>query len=435
MLSGMSTEVWFRNPDNYVKELLEVGVTDFIWDFGYLYKKRIDAKRWADLYLPSTDYKVWVMAEKGAYMFDQDTTPDAPRWRANVWNYGEPLHNLETAMVVNFHDTPDGRIIVNRLPSMHQVSSKAFLRTLFEMQEDYPESTLHLHGLYGYNPMFGDGFKSVDYDPRTGAQKGKICLPNGKEIAIEYAPDYKMWIDLLEVKMHELRVPRNRCMYNIKSAVWAGKHYKEAIKFRTRGQSHVPDPDNPNPKPPTTQRIMLRNKKSEPGDLFLCDLCSLQTTCRYFRASEVCIVPDSETKPLADYFKSRDPEVIMEGMTTLMAAGTRRLEKALAKEDEAENGALNPEVTKIIHGLFDRGEKLVKLRNPSLVKPGAAPSLTQINIGEVNGRTPQALMAGIVESFVQQGIARDQITPEMVLAVLDAETQQRALDVGSREAS
>lgn len=432
----MATEVWFRNPDNYIKECLEVGVTDLIWDYGMLFKKRIDAKRFAELYIPSTPYQVWVMGDQSAYMFDNDTTPENPARRAEVWEYGTPLHLLEALMIANVHESEDHRIFINRLPAMNQVSAKAFLRTLYEMQEDYPESMLHLHSLYGYLPMFGHGFKAVDCDPRTPAQKGKITLPNGREIAIESAPDHKMWIDLLEVRLHQLRVPRERCMYNIKSAIWAGKHYREAIKFRTRGQPHTADPDNPNPEPPKTTRIMRKHMKPQEGDMLLCDMCSLQNNCRYFRAGEVCIVPDSETKHLSEFFASRDPEVIMTGLTTLVATGTRRLEKALEAESNNEKGELDPEVTKIINQIFQQGEKLVKLRDPSL-KGGPRVSITnQTAILAGEAKNPQSFMAAIVDMFVQQGIARDQITPEMIMAVMNTEeNQQRALEVGSREAS
>jgi hypothetical protein len=98
----------------------------------------------------------------------------------------------------------------------------------------------------------------------------------------------------------------------------------------------------------------------------------------------VCIVPDSESQELAQFFKTRDSETIIEGLGTLLAVQSRRLQVGLL--DENAEGELNPEVTKIVNTLFDRGVKLAKLVNPDL----ASASATKITFNQqtINASTP-----------------------------------------------
>ncbi len=135
----------------------------------------------------------------------------------------------------------------------------------------------------------------------------------------------------------------------------------------------------------------------------------------------MCIVPGSEPVELAKFFKTRDSGEIIEGLGTLLAAQTRRLEHAL--EAEESKGELHPETTKIINTLFDRGVKLAKLVDPALAATGAV--RLNLNIGDtnnlqINASTPQALMAAIVDEFVRRGIPRENITPEMVMKVFES---------------
>jgi hypothetical protein len=46
----VSTEVWFRNPDTYIRELVECGVFQIAWDRGYLVKRKVDPIKHAELY-------------------------------------------------------------------------------------------------------------------------------------------------------------------------------------------------------------------------------------------------------------------------------------------------------------------------------------------------------------------------------------------------
>lgn len=433
-MSDRSTEVWARNPDNYIKECVEAGLTQVAFDYGHLRKKSIDPHRFLSLYYGITvPWRALIIGEQGTLEIDPEHDLDHPKSIFPTWEYGKNASDLEE-MMANPVLGQEHRVVIIRPPSGGINIGKAFYRVLAEMQEEYPECIVHVHGLYSYRLMFAPWFRSVDFEPRTLAAKGKVTLPTGKEVKYERTFDEAHWVTLLGMRPVDLRVPRNRCMYNIKSAMWASEHFKEAVKIKTKGFTNV-DPDDPLKKVPVNKSIFLHRTKPRQGDKFLCNVCSLQTVCKYFREGAVCIVPESEPVELARFFKTRDSDTIIDGLGTLLAAETRRLEKALQKEDEDfDEEGLDPKLTKVIQGLFDRGVKLAKLVNPTLAAAGAPKvnqSFTQINAG-----TPQALMAGIVGTFLSMGIPRDEITPEMVMKMFETppeEHQQKAIEVVATE--
>lgn len=428
----MTTEVWLRNPDNYIKECIEAGAFDFAWDHGILKKRSIDPFRFGNLYCGVQPWRALVIGEQGASLINNTHNLDNPVEVYPVWEYGAPVENLEKLCAENLIAEQEHRVVVIRPPKGNTNVGKAFYRMLSHMQEEYPECIIHVHGMYSYRLLFALGYKSVDVEPRELARVGKVTLPTGKEVTYEYAAQEPQWINLLGMKPHELKQPRLRCIYNIRSAVWAGENFLKSIKFKTTGFTHV-DPDDPIKRPARNKSIMVRRVPAQEGDKFLCDMCSLQVACKYFRTGAVCIVPDSEPVELARFFKTRDSDTIIDGLGTLLATQTRRIEKALVKEEDS--GSLSPETTKMINTLFDRGVKLAKLVDPHLAA-ASAPRTNVTNLTQINASTPQELMAQVVESFVQQGIPRGSITPDMIQRVLSnpEDLKQRAIDVASQEA-
>jgi hypothetical protein len=426
----MSVEVWCRQPDNYIKECVEVGMTNIAFNYGTLRRRNVDPWKFCDLYFGSMPWRALVISEDKTIEIDRLHSTESPKATYPVWEYGFKWQKLES-LVTNPVEGQEHRVVIIRPPNGATSVGKAFYRILTELQSENPDCLIYLHGLYSYKLMFGLGYREVDVDPRFVAHKGRIVLPTGKQIRYEVAQDHSHWITLLGYKPVDLKVPRNRCMYNIKSALWAADHFMENVKFRTKGFSHI-DPDDPLTKVPRSHSIMVRRMTAQEGDKFLCDMCSLQVACKYYRQGAICIVPESEPVELARFFKTRDADSVIDGLSTLMATQTRRLQKALDSEEADEK--LHPETTKIINTLFDRGVKLAKLLDPRLASAGA-PKLTQINTS-ITASNPQELMAEIVDMFVQRGIPRSEITPAMIMKVIETpdDLKQRAIDVASNEA-
>ncbi len=439
-----------RNPRNYIQEALEVGSTCFAWDRGFCIKRDLDPVRWVDTYVG-----VNPIGERHLYIGSQGTSEfkhgqhvfAKPVAVYPTFRYGDPLENLMGFLEYPAGDDPDRyatddpllrpvagqehRIVITDLIDLRTALARKFIRELAAVQADHPEAIFHLHGLYSYRAMFGLGFRSADLDPRSSAAKGKVLMPHGKEMTCERAADQPKWINLMGMHPSDLRVPRNRCIFNMLSAGWAAKHFMDNVKWSVRKQqSDFVDPDDPVSEIVTDSRIMLHNGvRPQEGDKWLCNLCTLQSSCKFFREGAVCTVPDSEPLELAHFFQTTDSDTIITGLGTLLAAQSHRLATALQAEQADEDGKINPEVTKIIHGLFDRGVKLAKLVDPKLAAAGAA----RINVDartSIQTGSPQQLMAAVVQELVSRGVRREDITPEMVMDILEKpeEVRGRAIE-------
>lgn len=441
----MQTDIWFRNPWNYIRELAEVDATSVVWDRGTLIKRKVDPVKHANLYFGKARWRSMVLGTQGATMYlpgDSFTSPSAvyPVWDYTVDStddledivFKPPGQNQDLCMDLDIpdefrpvYDQKERLVIVNYPKSAGPM--RQLTQLIMELKAERPALKVHLHGSYGFSIMMGMGYDSADFQPRDDAAHGRVILPNGKKVNWEYSGEYAMWLHVLGFKKGELSVPRNRCMFNIKSAMWAGAHYTDNLKFKTT-RSTPSSADIAKPKKtyrsPVTKNFKGKQIKTLEGDLFLCKTCRLMNTCKYFREDAVCAVPGSDAGNLAKYFNTRDVGTITDGLSILTGLQAKRVSKAVAAEEE--EGVLNPEVTKMIHGLMNDGLKLAKLLNPELnggtkvqVNVGMAPGgATQVAMG-----SPKQVIAGIVREFEMQGISRSEITTEMVQGVFKQITE------------
>lgn len=452
----VATDLWFRNPVTYIRELVECGQTQVIWDRGVLAKKKIDPIKHAELYFGKQyNWRIMLCGEQGASEYRPGDKLSSPTAVYPVWEYGDSATLLEEIMeypVGEDHDICDDqsvpkderpvlgqehRVVVIGMPPLTSGVGRNFFAYLSALQDAYPDCIVHLHNPYSFRYMFSGGVRATDYEPRNLAGNKKIVIPAGKEIPITQALKYQHWIKVLGFKIPDLDVPRNRCMYNIKSAVWASQYFDEEVNFSSKkSNEHKVDTLAPQKdfKPVSDTRPFTRNgvdKIQKNGDKFACNSCSLQLHCKHFRLGAVCSVPGAEPKKLAEYFGSRDSSKIVEGLGLLMSTNANRLQQGM--NTEAMVGDVDPEVTKLVNQLFTQGVQLAKLLDPSL-RGGAK---VQVNVGG-NGQaaiatgSPQQMMSIIVRSLEENGIPRDQITSDMVKGVLtrmaDGTDQQRAIE-------
>ena len=141
-------------------------------------------------------------------------------------------------------------------------------------------------------------------------------------------------------------------------------------------------------------------------------------------------MPGSEPTDLAKMFKTRDSQLIIDGLGTLMAAETHRLQRGM--EEEETWGELDPEVTKMMSTLFDHGVKLAKLVDPSLRGSGVNINVGQGGQAAVALSTPKQMVAAAVRELQARGVPLDQITPDAIQGLLagmaDPEKQTRAIE-------
>lgn len=445
------TEVWFRNPDGYIREMVEVGVSRVAWDRGLLVKKGIDPDKHALLYFGTAfQYRVLMVGEQGSAELAPGFTVDKPKAVYPTWEYGDEASILEELVqrpvgedrsVCNDLSLPpderpvygqEHRVVITSIPPATSGPGRKFLRFVKELQEDHPECILHVHGLWGWRVAFGMGFAAADVQPRDAAAKGKVHLPSGKEERFERVQAHPQWVTQLGFKPADLEIPRNRCMYNIKSAMWAGENFDKVFKFRTNGTGRDVDHTSSDVdfKPDTKSSHLTTSKKKQEGDQVVCDMCSLQNKCNYYREGSVCTVPGAEPTRLSQMFGSRDVDTIIDGLGVLASRNAKRLENAVELEDI--DGEADPEVTKMFGQVFDMGVKLAKLVDPARFKTTGV----QVNVGQGGSAqvvmNPRQMAASAVRALEQQGIPRDQITPQMIKGMFEGmqnpENQQRSIE-------
>jgi hypothetical protein len=447
----MATEVWFRNPKDYARELAEVGEARLAWDRGMLIKRGIDPFAHAGLFF-GNNWRARLIGAQGTMEIDPEHNTLHPAAVYPTWCYGEPSALLEEMMAnpvgqdeaacFDLTTQVDERpiwgqkhvVVVAEGPPQggNTTVGRKFFRWLSELQADYPECELYVHGLYGFRLMFGLGFRAVDADPRTDAQKGKVILSSGQIVPFENAQKNPKWLAAVGMSISDIAVPRNRCIFNIRSMLWAGENYGKIFNFKIDRGGHKVDAKTPqiNYDAEGRKTFLIQSRHPKEGDYVACDQCSLRDVCSYEREGAVCSVPNSDGSRLARYFKTRDSDMIIDGLGELMSLGASRVETAMQEEEVM---GLDPQVTAMLSSLFTQGIQLAKLVDPSLrgakvnVNVGvAAGGQAQIDTGNKN-----AIIAGVVRQFELEGVPRDKITPEMIEGALagmaSPETQRRAI--------
>ncbi len=389
---------------------------------------------------PNADYRVIVVFDQYAIELTPDTTWGTPRSVWPVWRYGDSISDLEGMLENPIGDEPDPpdwehlpvngqehRVIIAGLPKIDSGAGRTVLRALVAAQDDHPDALMHLHGVESFNVLFGMNFRTAEFDAYCNVKDPGIVIPAGKTLQLNKIPKFVQWVTLLGYVPSDLNHLENRVRYNVRSARWAAEHYRENFRFKATGRGLATEPDGD-----TEVGRAYRGERTrvQEGDKLLCDLCSIQHRCKYFRSGEVCSIPGTEPARLAAMFKSRDSQTIIEGLSTLVASGVERLERAM--EDESDfggpgDGVLDPEVTRLANSVFDRGVVLAKLIDPTLrTGPGRPVQVgVQVNTGspaqQVEQGTTQALVAGIAAQLEAQGIPRERQTPEMFEMVLNGQ--------------
>ncbi len=458
----MEKQVWFRNPLLYVMECEELHTYNMVWDMQFLAKKKLKVQSYVEKYLnPGADYRLLLVANKRTLEITPDTEQLKPKAVYPTWLYGNPFGELLDMLEHNPGDDPDActdpylepddrprpgqehRVIISDLPNTQSGRGRGFMKILRELNEEYPNVYIHIHGLYAWKYMFGSGYRSVDMDPYTLAKKGRVHLPMGKKVTYEAAPRFAQWVNLLGYSCPDLKVPRNRCMFNMKAALWAMEHYDEDFSFKsvvTKDQiinTHAPVVA---PVLTTKGQIITSAVKPLEGDKFACDVCSLANRCKSYRYNAVCSLPKSEALELSSMFRTRDSKEIIDQLGILLDKQVERFERGLKDETQYgdpnnDEGVLDPAVTALGKVIFDQGDKLAKLVDPELRTSAGRPVNVGINVNgggaSITDSSPQKMIAGLVAAIEARGIPRDQITQEMIMAEMTG--QALAIEARSSE--
>lgn len=302
---------------------------------------------------------------------------------------------------------------------------------LFRLQYDFPHVKFYLNGSNSFHLNFGGRFEASDVgfvDP--GNRNNKIYLPAGNKMEIGNGTIYNLplwsdWVELMGFTVMEiLNDGDKRLRFNVRSALWASKHYADNFRFTktdvvTMDATLLSEDEYV---PRSSHAIIARRRRitTKMAEKILCDRCSIANSCRVYRSGYVCGLKESEMAKLSDSFQSRDAGKIIDGLAQVAKRAADRVETAM--EIEEDTGVQNPAVTAQLKSLFTMGKDLAKLVDPELAGPGVK---VQVNVG-TGGNTqvvaqgnPKTMIASIFKVYEDAGFKREEVSMDMVKAALE----------------
>jgi len=422
----METEVWFRNFRRNINVFIEEGVRNYVWHRGTIIKNSVNPVAFHQHHSPpGLPWRAMVVGVQGAVEYDHTSSgPKDAKACYPVWHLGDPIEDLEMFAERNVaefdselnDDSVDPffrprvgqehRIVIINVPDRKSLLGRRVLSVIGEVQEMNPHAIMHLFEAGSYKSPLSTKVRSFDFDACIRARMSEVVLPNGKRCHSSNFITNRIWFDSLGVSVTDAKSNTDdRIRFGIRSLAWAANNW-DSDEF-INSKSGLTD----------SKAKFSKRTKAKIGDKIACDYCSLFDSCKMARDGGVCTLPEAETVDLANYFKTRDADKIIDGLGAVLSAQAQRAEAAIGWEQETEK--LDPELTKVLKAMAEGGEKLAKLIDPSLSSPKIA---LQINQGSgstaVVAPNMKVMMANAVKELENRGIPRSDITPDMVMMQL-----------------
>lgn len=431
--------LYYRNPYNYIRELIECAEFSFAWDAALLYKRNIDPFAFNRQWLNSTQQ--WRMLvvddfETALYINSNRPTAVVPTWSAE----NDPNSMLKAYIDKPWGENPDyyndtrlplknrpvkGQphiVVITDIPNVSMALGKSVMKYLRDIQDDNPQVILHIHALYSFSSMFGKPIRSTDYDARGDAVGGSVKMGTGRVLKTRYEMNmFAGEVRTVGFTANDLEIPRNRCMFNIRSARWASQHFNMTTA-RQVNKIKNQRIDITSPEAKWAQPIvgnLLRAARVAYGDQIICNNCSLASKCSIYREGSICTVPAAEDgKRLAELFQTRNSDDIIIGLGAVLAHQSERAETVIEREKrlnetleaEGKPAEIDPAVDRMLNSIFRNATSLAKLVNPAL-NGGVKVS---VQVGEaakaVEAATPKQFAQKMVEKMLDAGWERHNIT-------------------------
>lgn len=473
-------EWWVLNPGPFIDICFNHGITNYVFTekiFKFAPNMRIAPNRLLEAASRGRPWRaILVEADYGkdqiaqvAVEYTSEAGFEAPVGVYPIWSTRRPIEALEEALEYFEPGTPIGRffgdthdmviqenqerrVLVKNIPVPVNDWNKTFLE-VSRVKHLNPSVTFHIHGSKNTSRTLGTGVDAFDHPVRTQWVNGlpHLLLPNGRGVSKgdEHEREAAMWANYIGMKISDVYAPRDlkevgrrAYEFSLRSLKWACSNYEKVWVPGIGGTATEDGFDHETPdaqwEPIQDLRTMPKHIKRERFDMWLCDVCSLAVSCPYSRPGAVCIVEDSEAVELAKQFRTRRSSDIMDGLGALLDLNIKRLNRGVENEIE-KNGQIDPNVTKLVESIFDRGVQLAKMVDPLLaaqMHSGTKVAVGVVTTGgatRVQAATSQELMAGVAKMLEAEGIPIEEATPDDVERVLQQVPRGEVIDVESTD--
>jgi hypothetical protein len=426
-------EMWWRNPQFYIQQCVEVGTFSFTWDRRYLYKRRLDSRAYVSMYARGNPWRSLVIDDHYAVLYDSKNPGHVatwPVWSAETQSWRELINLIGNPWADEAFDdqfpypAPNAHqqhvIVISDLPSSHLNSNKDFYSDLKLIQEDHPEVTFFIHGSYSMKMLCDGGFRMGDFEPRTAASSGSVHVHGGRKVHWDEVPAY--WANLFGYQVSDLRSPAVRCTFNIETTLWNAAYWNSTKRFAVR-KGKSTDPLETFIR--ENHLIFTKRIAQRPGDRVACDDCSLWLHCKYFREGSVCAVPHTDMDQIAKLFGTRRSDDIIKGLGKMLEVQVERAQEGMKAEAEGDEkrapGQIDPALNKLMNDIQNGAVKLLELVDPQYrkqvgkvqvaINTGGAPAQASIGPGDpaVAARelTSRAYSALLEQGFTAEDIEAD----------------------------
>lgn len=432
--------LFFQNADLYrnMEEYLYAGATNFFYTRDVDQEKFIDNLNRIRVFFKYDSCEISQDRGDHVWRIRPGRQNAAPVWRLESGDLDDLEAILkqkpETVFVEYFKGSSRGPALLSQhsIPNWKGKKFKHFLELVY----DYPDTECIAFGSFMFRFYFQSGLnggcvRARSYNPNTDHDYFKMA-PDGQRLqfsplrkALTIAARYRA----AQVNMFEN--PRRPVAYSILRSIMmlmATPNYQEQIRGVELAQEfdavkYLPPeffPDDVDTPTQLLPREIPPLSKLLPGDMILCNSCSLKYRCPLYEPGSVCTVADSDGKALADYFGSRNADDVLNGLQAVLRKQAERVEGAVEQEMDAQKkarGAGEPvlysdQVTKMLDGLQKNADKYLRLVDPRFTKP-----VVQINNNGAlpSGPSPREIdPAAAREELVELGMPRDKITAEHI---------------------
>ncbi|UTN91168.1 hypothetical protein SEA_POKYPUPPY_8 [Gordonia phage PokyPuppy] len=450
---GRRYDLWWQNPFKYYEHLKDCGETQVLFDHSLLTKYKVDPRAFMRQHFRGMSWRCYIINTDCATLIDHTCGPEETLGSWAVWDAQEhnleelkdlmevPWKDREVSYLADWYEMPHPNqkhrvFIKNMIAGRVDPIWRKRRQRLTKIQRLYPECEMFIKPKhFGMGLAFGSGFSASCLDPYEfrWLERGKIVLPNGRNVHLERVEEFSKEIEYFGFDPHEVRYDQDTgLLYCITAIRYAAHHWDDPLGPFYRKNSYLDGPDFKNPdmyaRMPSYERFNRPLDKIKPTDQVLCDSCSLWRLCPAYRTGEVCGLPSSETRRLADMALSRNADDVVDMLASVVSKQAERVERKIDDEKFLESG-YDKDVDKLLNNLFKNGATLAKLRNPALGRP-----LVQINATvdpkaqAIEQADPRALAMGVIQELEDSGIPRDQITEEMVEKHLQANYAPKQLE-------